>query len=195
MRFAENLLKLPVFDNQNTRIGHLHDLGIQRLKGYPKVNCLALMIYELEYIADYKLLEPAHNIVLAVSWEEVAKITSDGIWLKRLWNETTHYAWSKEEVFLGRDLLNVQIVDSDGHRIQRVDDLILELKDNNLLLAGIYVGFGSRLDQLNLAKASQHLLKALGIKAHEHILPWTSVETFGSDYDEIRLNVGGKEKQ
>ncbi len=195
MRFTEKLIRLPIFDNQNDRIGHVHDLGIQRSPGYPKINCLAIMLYEVENIAGYTLLEAAQNIVVAVSWEEVAKLTSEDLLLKKPWNKTKLYTWSKEEVFLGRDLLNVQVVDNKGYRIQRVDDLILELRDTNLFLAGIYTGVGSRLSRFNLAKASEHLLKTFDIKIHEHLIPWTSVKTYGPEYDEITLNVGVKERK
>lgn len=192
MRLVEDLLRLPVFDGENKRLGSLYDISVTRSPDYPCANSIAVMVDETETIANYRLLEPAHDVIVVVSWEEVASFSADRISLRSPWDQLPFYVWGKDDIFLRRDLLNVQIVDKDGHRVQRVDDLILEERQDQLFLAGIHIGFGGRLKRLNLARAAQHLLKTLGIKMHGHMLPWTSVENYGLEFKEIKLNVGVK---
>lgn len=194
MRLVEDVLKLPVFDSQEKRIGNLYDISVTRSPDYPRANSIAVKIDEVETIGNYRLLEPAHDVVVAVSWDQVASFGPEKVKLASPWEELPLYAWGKDDIFLRRDILNVQVVDRHGHRVQRVDDLILEMREGHLLLAGIYIGFGARLERLNLARAAQHLLKTLGVRTHGHMLPWTSVESYGPELEEIRLNVGVDKK-
>ena len=190
MRLMEDLIKLPVFDGDDKRIGSLHDISVVRTPEYPRANSIAVELDEVQIIGNYRLLEPAQDVVVAVSWGEVSSLGSEKVRLRSSWEELSLYQWGKEDIFLRRDILNVQVVDKHGHRVQRVDDLILEIREGGLLLAGIYIGFGARLKRLNLVRPAQHLLKTLGIRMHGHMIPWTSVESYGPELEEIRLNVG-----
>lgn len=192
MRFVEDLFKLPVYDENDEKVGHLVDLAVTKGGLYPKVSALAVQICETDKIGPYELLEPVKDITLVIPWEQIKKLDKFSLKLKTAPRHLKLYDFKKNDVFLDRDLLDNQIVDRAGHKIQRVDDLILEPKERDLLLAGIYVGFGGMLDRLGLDKAAEHLLEKLGLKMHEHMLPWTTVAEYGQEHEQIKLKVGAR---
>jgi magnesium transporter len=192
MRFAEELLRLPVFDVSGDKIGHLHDLAITKGENYPHILAVAVLVYETSKIGIYQLPESVYDIPLPISWEQISEITPEGIWLKKSFNELPLFESEGEEIFLSRDLLDNQIVDTDGHRVQRVDDLILQLRDNQLTLLGIYIGFGSRLKILDSEKTACSLAERFGEEVTEDLLPWVCVANYGKELEEITLNVGTK---
>ena len=59
MRLVEDLLRLPVFDGENKRLGSLYDISVTRSPDCPRANSIAVMVDETETIANYRLLEPA----------------------------------------------------------------------------------------------------------------------------------------
>lgn len=192
MRFIEDLFKLPIFDENDEKVGHLVDLAVTKKIAYPKVTAVAAQIYETDKIGVYELLESVKNIVLVIPWDQVEKLDKFSLKLTTVPRHLKLYDFKVNDVFLDRDLLDNQIVDRDGFKIQRVDDLILEPKGKDLLLVGIYVGFGGMLDRLGLDRAADHLLESLNLKMHEHMLPWTAVEQYGQEHEEIKLNVGAR---
>lgn len=193
MRFVEDLFKLPVYDEHDEKVGHLVDVAVVKKGDYPKVSAVAVQIYETDKIGAYELLEPVKNIVLVIPWDQIEKLDKFSLKLRTTPRHLKLYDFKQYDVFLDRDLLDNQIVDRDGYKIQRVDDLILEPKGKDLLLIGIYVGFGGMLDRLGLDSAAKHLLQKLGIPMHEHMLPWTAVAHYGQEHEQVKLNVGARE--
>jgi len=64
---------------------------------------------------------------------------------------------SPDELLLRRDLLDTQIVDVAGQRVQRVGDVLLVRADHRLDAAAVDVGFGAVIRRLGLARLSRRL--------------------------------------
>ena len=72
-----------------------------------------------------------------------------------------------DEILLGRDVLDTQIVDIVGHRVNRVGDVILESRDGHLVPVGVEVGPASLVRRLGLRRSADHLA--------EHVVAWTDL--------------------
>ena len=72
-----------------------------------------------------------------------------------------------DEILLGRDVLDTQIVDVVGHRLARVADVVLARSDHRLELVGVEVGFAGVLRRLGLHR--------LAARAGEDAVAWTDL--------------------
>jgi len=72
-----------------------------------------------------------------------------------------------DELLLGRDVLDTQIIDVVGHRVNRVGDIILEPRDGRLVTVGVEVGPASLVRRLGFRRAADHLA--------EHVVAWTDL--------------------
>lgn len=62
-----------------------------------------------------------------------------------------------DELLLGRDVLDTQVIDIDGHRVARVADIAFHVReDGRLRVAGVDVGIGRVLDRLGLHRTGAH---------------------------------------
>ncbi len=92
------------------------------------------------------------------------------------------------ELLLKRRVLDQQIVDTEGKRLVRVNDLQLARKDHSFYLTGVDVGgFGliRRLGLDNLLKFSSRLVNK---KPKINVIPWEDVASIEHD-DPLRLKV------
>ena len=94
------------------------------------------------------------------------------------------------EMRLGRDILDRQIVDVEGRRLVRVNDLRLTPLGpaRQLYVTGAAVGTASLLRRLGLQGLVESLLRAFGKRLNEQVIPWDVVAAVEPDQP-IRLRV------
>lgn len=86
--------------------------------------------------------------------------------------------YDHKDFYLVEDLLDKQVIDTDGRRLVRVNDVILE-NNGELKVVGIDIGFAGILRRLGL-----------GILAHQTtILPWTVIEAFDYQTGDVRIKL------
>lgn len=77
-------------------------------------------------------------------------------------------ALASDELLLGRDVLDTQIVDLDGRRLVRVADVLLaEGPDGSLVAVAAHIGFGAVLQRLGLRR--------LGRRLHDDAVAWDAL--------------------
>jgi hypothetical protein len=74
---------------------------------------------------------------------------------------------NRGELLLGRDALDVQVLDLTGRRLARVSDVLLAGEGTSIVVIALDVGFGSVLRRLGLRRVSE--------RRSERLLPWPSV--------------------
>ncbi|KAA1395236.1 magnesium transporter [Aeromicrobium ginsengisoli] len=70
-------------------------------------------------------------------------------------------ALDAEEVLLGRDVLDSQVVDLSGRRLSRVADVLLADDGDALVVVGVDVGLGALLRRLGLSRLGDRMQPAL----------------------------------
>lgn len=192
MFYLENLSKAPVWDSQREHIGHIQDLGFTFGASFPVISIVGLHIFETDYIGKIPLLRTVEDIVLTLPHDCVSRLDGEGFHLKGKLSDFS-VAQLEDEIFLRRDLLNAQVLDSEEHRIQRVDDLFLESKNDQLFLTGILAGFGGMLNRLDLSGAAKELREKMGVELQPEMVPWNLVESCGKLRSPIKLKIAFKE--
>jgi CBS domain-containing protein len=87
------------------------------------------------------------------------------------------------DVWLVRDVLDRQVVDTDGRRVVRVNDLQLANSGPDLLLVGADIGIRGILRRLGLESAAKWIARLLGRNLPMALVSWDVVQQFSANHD------------
>ncbi|MGH7748874.1 MAG: magnesium transporter, partial [Candidatus Dormibacteria bacterium] len=94
-----------------------------------------------------------------------------------------------DEVWLSRDILDKQIVDTDGRRVVRVNDLQLQGSNGSVLLVGVDIGTRGLLRRLNAEHVGRRLRRLAGGDLPQRLISWDAVDTLHSDEHAVKLRI------
>lgn len=81
-----------------------------------------------------------------------------------------------EELHLGANLLDKQIIDIKGNKVVRVNDVIIQNEAQTWFVAGVDIGVLGIMRWFGLEGLVIRLLRALSIKTAKHFLPWATIQ-------------------
>ena len=140
MSYLSQIVNSPVRDAADRKIGKVKDLIVTTKPGqYAPV--------------AYLLVKGKSKGRFFVSYDQVSVVGKKETVLKKVFekNLTTTVVVGDEYVNLVRDILDQQIVDTEGARVVRVNDLRLGILNNQMVVVGIDVSFKGLLRRLGLA--------------------------------------------
>ncbi len=100
-----------------------------------------------------------------------------------------------DEISLREALLDKQVVDTDGLRLVKVNDLFLSKTNGELLLTGVDVGASGLLRRLGAEQPVRWMLERLGRRLPVHALPWTYVAALGGPVTPLKLSISRERLQ
>lgn len=181
MFYLTNMLGRPVYDSTGEKLGTVSDLAISTGEVFPRITSLAFrgpgrtpfMISWRKYVADFS--------------EDEVTLNTESYNIRFSYLQPT-------EVLLARDLLDQQIVDTQGLKVVRVNDLKLSPSGSQLRLLGAEVGVRGILRGLHplLEKAVVSGAKLLGKKVDEKIIAWNYMDLLDRDLSKVKLSVTHK---
>lgn len=178
MLYLSQMLGEPVVDANGEKIGSISDLAIQTGEVFPRITSLAF-------------LGPGKTPFM-ISWRKyVDSFTEEGLRLKVDRTAIRFSYLQPAEVLLARDLLNRQIVDTQGMKVVRVNDLKLSVSGSQLRLLGAEVGMRGILRGLApwVEKAVCAVSKAFGRPIDERIIAWNYMDLLDRDLSKVQLSV------
>jgi CBS domain-containing protein len=95
----------------------------------------------------------------------------------------------EDQLQLARDLLDAQVVDTTGAKVVRVNDILLTPSKYILFVSGLDIGVWGLMRRLGWAAPFAHLVKLLGLKVGEGIIPWHTTEPIHKDPTRLHLRV------
>ncbi|HDP89100.1 MAG TPA: magnesium transporter [Thioalkalivibrio sp.] len=171
--YLSQVLNQPVWDAQGRRLGRCSDVLVGETKeGYPVLRAIQVKERAAEsLIPAEKIAWLSPSIILNTS-------TPPG------------YVPQGDELWLRDKVLDQQIVDTEGRRLVRVNDLQLARSgpDGRYYLIGANVGTLSLVRRLGIEEPASRVLRALGREASERVIPWGEVASVEADAP-IRLRV------
>jgi Mg2+ transporter MgtE len=181
MLYLSQMLGKPVLDSAGEEVGRISDLAIQTGEVFPRITSLAF-------------LGPSKTPFM-VSWRKyVESYEDDKIVLNQRSFEVRFSYLQPDELLLARDLLNKQIVDTQGLKVVRVNDLKLSSSGQQLRLLGAEVGLRGILRGLHpaLERVALALTKRSGHALEESIIAWNYMELVDRDLSNVKLSVTHK---
>jgi magnesium transporter len=175
MLFASEFIGRPVADVDGKRIGKLKDLLATRHGDVPHPQLVAIEVKQ-------------HGSSVFIAMHDVAALISLAIPLKKKLSDITPYVPQPEDMHLVRDVLDKQIIDTDGVRVVRVNDLELTRVNGCIYVANVDisgVGLIRRLGLTNLADRMSAHPRASELPS---IISWDNIELLSGDQP-MRLKV------
>jgi len=174
--FFTELAGLPVFDLKHRRIGRVRDAAIVPLIHPARVD---------------RYLVGAGSSWLSVRYDQIATISLDGIQLS---NEKL-YPYHSDEYMLRiqRDLLDQQIIDVNGRKVVRVNDVTFEVRRDereSLAVLEVDVGVRSIFRRLMQGAAPPRLVRKLQSSIPPNSIRWEFCNIVEADPQRrLRLNI------
>jgi magnesium transporter len=183
--YLSELLSRRVVSRDGERVGRLVDLGCAANEVFPRV---------LTYYVRPGLLAPVTLAVPAPAFADVPSETlklavpTDGL--------QTSPRRLPEEILLRKEILDKQIVDTDGARVVRVNDVhMLRARGSEVRVVHVDIGFPGIVRRLGWERPLDRILRPVGLRARgfaeERLLSWRYVVPLrsGSLSQDLRLKV------
>jgi magnesium transporter len=178
--YLSELLGRRVEGADGRRLGKLVDLKVRLGEAFPKVVTARV--------------RTRRRAVLSFPWTGVATFAGDGIVLKSgAESRPAPPEVPAEEMLLREELLDKQVVDTCGAKIERVNDVHLLIIDADLRLVHVDIGKRGILRRLGLLRSVEGLTRwFFEYEFPEVLVSWKYVQPLGSDLRraDLKLTVG-----
>ena len=161
-----------MFDSNGKIIGKCKDCIISAKRSYPIINAIVLR-------------EP-HKKDINIPWEYINNSGST-ISLKTSFYDINEYNIGKRDIKLVEDVFDKQLVDIEGKKIRRINDLQVSPVDGHYRLIGVDISLKGALRRLGLEK----IASSLKINLQEDYIDWKDIDvsTSKDNIFNLRLKV------
>jgi CBS domain-containing protein len=174
MLYLSQAIGSPVLDAHGEPIGKVDDLIVAIGDRYPPVTGLVVATGRRS---------------IFLPWSHVASFDVSGARLSTGTIDITRFQQRPNEIQLRQDLLDKQIVDIDGRKVVRVNDLSLDDVEGKLHLVAVDVGTAGLLRRLGLERGYRVLARNLRLPTPERYIDWEDVDPVETSIASIRLRV------
>jgi magnesium transporter len=171
MVFYSQLVGRDIIDIKGNKIGRLKDL-------------VADFSQKIPTVTDFVFVDKDRKLK-KISWKYLDSLEKIGIFLNKEKTELELPELADTDTLLEDMILDQQVLDIDGLKTVRVNDVVLEKVNNSLCFTSIDVGIKGILRRLGLSKLNTTLLANHSGK----LIKWDNVETLNPELKNIKLNV------
>jgi CBS domain-containing protein/sporulation protein YlmC with PRC-barrel domain len=174
--FLSELLGKNIVEQTGKEIGRAFDLTAEFVEPYPLVTGLTLGSAQKE--------KP-----LFLSWENVVEVKENIIVAPGSADKLMELNLGANELLLRDDLLDKQIVDTDGAKIRRVNDLQFLEINTGLHLVHVDVGFRGLIRRIGITKGMDFIFQGLfDYQLPDQFISWKLVQPLLSP-DRLQLSI------
>ncbi|MCJ7751361.1 MAG: PRC-barrel domain-containing protein, partial [Armatimonadetes bacterium] len=134
--YLSELLRMNVVDRDGTFVGRIGDIGVKLGESFPLVTKIVLR-------------RRGRKEPVILPWDAVRSVSTEAVTLSRPIGEIQPAGLDEGEILLLDSVLDNQIVDVQGHRVVRVNDVKLGGVRGQVRLVAAAVGTRSLLRRLN----------------------------------------------
>jgi CBS domain-containing protein/sporulation protein YlmC with PRC-barrel domain len=170
--FASRLQHTKVFDLSGRQVGTLQDLVVSIQPEYPPVTALVVKLSD-------------HKRKKRVPWSQVLSFEESEIFLSCRIEQVEEYMQAEQEMWLIKEILDKQIVDTDGRKLIRVQDVQLARVNGHIRVMAVDISTHAILRRLGLGFLSERL----GSRLPPHFIDWSNVNLVSSKVSKVNLKV------
>lgn len=170
MLFASRLQRQPVFDLSGRVVGYVKDLVAKLGPKYPYVTAVVVKTPRKEPIF--------------VPWDAIRSFEESEVILAVPLNEMGKFVQRDDEVLLIKDILDKQIVDTEGKKLIRVADLKLARIGEKIRVVAVDISGQATLRRLGLG-----FLADLFSRKPPKFIDWENVDILGRADPNLKLTV------
>jgi magnesium transporter len=163
MPFLSALLNRTVRDGRGEVVGKCKDVYVDPVEGFPAVVAIGLQRQNQEFL---------------VSAVDLSQLDEKGIVLRERLRDVAMYEPRGDELALGKQVMDRQIIDVHGRRVVRVHDLQLASINGHYRLVGIDATPRAMLRRLGLEGPTAGVLRLVGKgrALSDGCIPWTQLD-------------------
>jgi magnesium transporter len=171
--YLSKLLGSPVRDVADKSAGTLHDLVVSTVQAYPQITAIAVR---------------RRGKILYAPWIAVTSFEESAILLRIPAADLGERALQRAELHLSATFLDKQLVDTEGHKVIRVNDIQLLRTGQFVHVVAVDVSSNAILRRVGLAKVGERLAKNRQ-RPKPHLIDWKDVDLEQTDQASVRLTV------
>jgi len=145
--YFSRVLKKMVINEHGRRIGKLGDIVMVPGEGFPQVS---------------HLIVRQNKRTVSIPWSSISLFNRFVISVKGSATDFDSYLEAENEILVKRDILDKQIVDVDGAKVVRVNDIKLGKYKEYLCILSVDIGLGGLLRRLGFEKFGKKVAVLLG---------------------------------
>jgi CBS domain-containing protein len=177
--FISELLGAEVIDVDQRRVGRVRDVTATVIEPYPVVTGIVVSRRRGE----------------VVPWSAVRTYAGREVALRGGAEGAAMVSANDADIWLSRDVLDKQVIDTDGRRVVRVNDLQLVESGGKMLLVGADIGLRGLLRRLGLETLGKSMARLFGRDLPMVLVSWDVVQPLHGESgpaDAVHLRISGK---
>ncbi len=174
--FVSEILNKPVLDQKGEELGKLKDIVISPGEPFPAVSALVVT---------------AGRTTCVIPWDLVNLFNRRVISINILSAQLAPASVVPSDILIGRDMLDKQIVDIDGAKLVRVNDLELGDVYGKLCLVAADIGLRGILRRLGVEARGEKALSLFGYKLQHKLIGWHYLQTVQPRLSKLTLTISG----
>jgi flagellar motility protein MotE (MotC chaperone)/sporulation protein YlmC with PRC-barrel domain len=174
MLYLSQAIGRPVLDQHGEPMGKVADLIVALGDQYPPLTGLVV---------------ETDGRQIFLPWTSVQSLDHRGARLRGSTIDIGKFRQRPDEILLRADLMDKQIVDIDGRKVVRVNDLRLDEIEGVLHLVAVDVGAGGLLRRLGIEGAYRIIARNLGLAVPERYIDWEDVDPVETSVSSLKLRV------
>ncbi len=175
--FVSDVHKKPVLDQTGEEIGRLKDIIVVVGEPFPAVTTLLVASGRDNYL---------------IPWEQVNLFNKRVISINVLAKNISPASIAPTDILIYRDLLDKQIVDINGAKLVRVNDIELGDVKGKLCLVAADIGLRGLLRRLGVERRGEKLFSLFNYKLQHKLIAWHYVQTIEPKVSRLTLTVSGQ---
>ncbi len=173
MFYLSRLLGSPVRDVADRPAGTLQDLVVSSGQVYPAVTALAIK---------------RRGKIVHAPWSDVTAFEESRAVLRVRAEDLAERPLAANEALLSGTFLDKQLVDTEGHKIIRVNDIQLLRSGEVVNVVAVDVSSNALIRRVGLGKVSERLRRTRDT-GKPHLIDWRDVDVAQTDESSVRLTV------
>jgi len=161
--FVSELLKKPVLDKMGENIGVLTDFILVPGDTFPKISALVVSRRKKIFVIDWEAVKLFNRHIISISLRE-----SD---------------------LAPREMSEEQIVDIDGAKVVRVNDLKVGEFHGHLCLMAADIGLRGLIRRIGLESQGERLSSFFGYKIPRNLISWNYLQSLKPKLTRLTLNI------
>ena len=172
--FLSEIIKKPVFDPKGEIIGRVRDVIVVKGDPLPEISAVIVQRKGHAYIIKWVAINIFNKRIIS------SYLYSDSL---------QSYVFPDEDLLAVRDILDKQIVDANGAKVVRVNDIKLEGYNGSAVLIAVDVGMRGILRRLGAEHGSDEVLRFFNTQLSYNLISWNYMQPLRPELKAIALTV------
>ncbi|MFC1856226.1 magnesium transporter [Thermodesulfobacteriota bacterium] len=172
--FLSEIIKKPILDQTGHEIGIISDFTVTAGAMFPQIKAILLK-------QGRKIVQLPATSVKYLNARMISATLKKGL--------ITDFTESDEDIMVCRDVLDQQLVDVDGIKVVRVNDIRIGKVKNKLSLIAVDTGVRGLVRRLGFENITERFLKTFGVRLSDNLLAWNFIQPLEMRLSKLTLTV------